>query len=76
MKYAWSNNAGENEDFEWVCNQEGMGIEFKYTALGIPPENGCVEWKIAIIFNGINAMLNGGKFYYLWEMAYLLKLTA
>jgi len=55
-------NAGENQAFEKVCNQEGLGIDFEYTAPGTPQQNGRVERKFATLFNRVRAMLNGGKF--------------
>ena len=74
------NNAGENQAFEWTCNQEWLGIEFEYTAPGTPQQNGHVEWKFATFFKRVHAMLNGGKFSsYLWsglwaEAAMILKI--
>ena len=34
---------------EWVQKQEGMGIEFKYTAPGISQQNEHVKWKFATL---------------------------
>ena len=55
-------NAGENQAFERICKQEGLGIDFEYTAPGTPQQNGCVKRKFATLFNGVCAMLNGGNF--------------
>ena len=55
-------NTGENQAFKKACNQEGLGIDFEYTAPGTPQQNGCVERKFATLFNRVQAMLNGGKF--------------
>ena len=52
-------NAGENVAFEKACKQEGLGMDFKYTAPARPEQNGCVEQKIATLFNQIHAMPNG-----------------
>ena len=41
-------NAGENIDFEMVCKQKGMWMEFEYTTPGTPQKNGGVEQKFAI----------------------------
>ena len=41
--YLHCDNAGENVDFERVCRQEGIGIEFEYTTSGILQQYGCVE---------------------------------
>ena len=61
-------NAGENQAFEWTCDQEGLGIDFEYTAPGTPQQNGHVERKFATLFNRVCAMLNSGKFIaYLWS---------
>ena len=39
-----------------------MGMEFKFTTLGIPQQNSQVEWKFTTLFNQVCAMLNSGKF--------------
>ena len=36
VQYLCCDNARENVDFEWVCNQEGMSMKLKYTAPGSP----------------------------------------
>ena len=56
------NYAGENQAFKKTCSQEGLGINFEYTAPGTPQQNGCIERKFATLFNRVCAMLNGGKF--------------
>ena len=56
------NNAGENQAFQWACNQKGLGIDFEYTAPGILQQNGHIEHKFTTLFNRVHAMLNGGKF--------------
>ena len=60
--YAHCNNAGEKNDFECICKQEGMGIEFENTSPSTPLQNDCVEWKFIILSNRVCVMLNGGKF--------------
>ena len=62
IRYTQCNNARENEDFESICKQEGMGIEFECTAPSMPQQNGHVEHKFTTLFNKVHAMLNGGKF--------------
>ena len=42
VKYLHSDSAGENVDFKQVCKQEGMGMEFEYTAACTPQKNGWV----------------------------------
>ena len=36
VQYMCCNNAKENVDFERVCKQERMGLEFEYIAPGAP----------------------------------------
>ena len=45
-----------------TCNEEGLGIDFEYTAPGMPQQNGHVEHKFATLFNQVCTMLKGGKF--------------
>ena len=45
-----------------ACKQEGLGIQFEYTAPGTPQQNGRVERKFATLFGRVRAMLNGGGF--------------
>ena len=45
------NNAGKNQPFERTCKQEGLGIDFKYTAPGTPQQNGCIKCKFATLFH-------------------------
>ena len=56
------NNAGENQALKQTCNQEGLVINFEYTAPGTPQQNGLIEHKFATLFNWVCALLNGGKF--------------
>ena len=43
-------------------DQEGLAIEFEYTAPGTPQQNGHIKQKFATLFNQICATINGGKF--------------
>ena len=36
VQYLHCNNAGENQAFKKNCKQEVLGIDFKYTAPGMP----------------------------------------
>ena len=45
------NNAGENQALKQTCNQEGLVINFEYTAPGTPQQNGLIEHKFATLFN-------------------------
>ena len=55
-------NAGENQAFERTCKQEGLGLDFEYTAPGTPQQNGHVQSKLTTFFNRVHTILNGGKF--------------
>ena len=39
-------NAGETQAFERICNQEGLVINFEYTAPGTPQQNGYVNGNL------------------------------
>ena len=39
--------------------KEGLGIDFEYTAPGMPQQNGHVKHKFTTPFNWVCAMLNG-----------------
>ena len=62
VQYFCCDNAEENIAFERACKQEGLGNDFEYAAPGMQQQNGCIEWKIATLFNQVHAMLNCGKF--------------
>ena len=61
VQYLCCNNTGENIAFKKACKQEGLGVEFKFTARGMSQQNGCIERKFATLFNWVYAMLNSGK---------------
>ena len=68
LQYLNCNNAGENVAFKKACKQQGLGVDFKCTALGMLQQKGHIKRKFAILFNQFHAMLNGGKFNaYLWN---------
>ena len=52
-------NAGENISFDKLCQKEGTGTVFEYTAPGTPQQNGRVERKFATLFVRVRAMLRG-----------------
>ena len=62
VKYARCVNTEENDYFESFCKQEGMDIQFKYTMPCTPQQNGQVERIFSAPFNGVDDMLNSGKF--------------
>ena len=66
--------AGENVDIIKACKQEGVRINFKYTAPGTPQQNGWVKQKFDTLFNWVCAMLNGKNFFLYYKMAYEPKL--
>ena len=71
VKYLHSDSAGENVDFKQVCKQEGMGMEFKFTASDIPQQNCHVEWKVAILFNHVCPCSTTGNFLLCQEINFL-----
>ena len=50
VKYIMCDCAGENNALDKACKQEGLGIQFEYTAPGTPQQNGRVERKFATYF--------------------------
>ena len=62
VHYLHHNSEGKNVAFEIACKQEVLGVDFEYTAPGMPQQIGHVKQKFATIFNWVHAMLNGGKF--------------
>ena len=63
VRYAYCDNAWENEAFEWLCKQEGMGVKLEYTMSGTLQQNGRVERKFTTLCNQVHAMMNSVKFY-------------
>ena len=57
VKIIRCNNAGDNEKMEEACIEQRMGIKFKYTAVGIPQQNGRVERKFATLYGRIRSMM-------------------
>ena len=51
-----------HQAFKQTCKNNGLGINFKYTAPGIPQQNGHIKHKFATLFNWVHVMLNGSKF--------------
>ena len=62
MKYIQCNGAGENCALDEAYKQEGLGIQFKYTAPGTPHQNDRVERKFATLYGRVRAIINGGGF--------------
>ena len=42
-----------------------MGITYEYTVPSMSHQSGMVEHKFVMLYNRVNAMLNGGKFCFL-----------
>ena len=61
-KYARCDNTGENECFKLGLQTGSNECSFEYTMPDIPQQNGRVKRKFTILFNRVQAMLNGGKF--------------
>ena len=51
VQYLYCDNAGESMAFKKACKQEGLGVDFEYTAPGMPQQNGCEEQKFSTISN-------------------------
>ena len=62
VQYLHCDNGGKYIAFEKTCKQEGLEVDFEYTAPGMPQQNGCIKQKFATLFNQVCEMLNGGKF--------------
>ena len=62
VQYLHCDNAGKNIAFEKACKQEGLQLEFEYTAPGMLQQNDSIEQKFTSLFNQVSAMLNDGKF--------------
>ena len=57
VKAIRGDNSGENNAFEKLCKQEGMGIQFEYTAPNTPQQNGRVERRFPTLYGRTRAML-------------------
>ena len=62
IQYMHCDNADNNVAFKKACKQEGLGVDLRYTAPGMPQQMGHVEQKFTTLFNKVLAVLNGGKF--------------
>ena len=46
VQYLHCDNAGENQALKKKnCKQEGLGVDFEYTAPGMPQQNGCIPYS-------------------------------
>ena len=62
VQFLCCDNTGENVAFERVYKQEGLEVDFEYTAPGMPQQSGQIEQNFATLFNQVYAMLNSGEF--------------
>jgi hypothetical protein len=51
-------NSGENKVLQSMCEKEGLGIIFEYTAPGTPQQNGVVERAFPTLLGRGKAMMN------------------
>ena len=61
-RYIYHGNADENEVFEKLRKQEGLGVKFAYTMPNTSQQNGQVKQKFATLYSQTEIMLNGGRF--------------
>ena len=61
VQYLCYDNAGENQAFKKTCQQEGLGIDFEFTALGTPQQTRCIKCMFATLFNLVCTMLKSSK---------------
>ena len=56
VKCTHCDNAGENKSLEKDCSDDGLGIQFEWTAPGTPQQNGRVERKFNTLCGRTRAM--------------------
>jgi hypothetical protein len=61
VKLLRCDNARENMSAAKLCQDEGLGINFEYTAPNTQQHNGRGEKKFASLFGRMRSMLNGAK---------------
>ena len=62
VNFVRCDNAGENMSLKQACEQEGLGIEFEFTAPGTPQQNGVVERAFPTVMGRARAMMNVAGF--------------
>jgi Reverse transcriptase (RNA-dependent DNA polymerase) len=62
IKYMRCDNSGENVKLSEQCQQQGLGIQFEFSAPGTPQQNGVVERAFATLFGRVRAMMNHARF--------------
>jgi len=61
VKFIRCDNAGDNLSFQCDAKEEGLGLQFEFTARKTPQQNGRVERKFATLFGHVRSMLNNMK---------------
>ena len=61
-RFVRCDNAGENYAFKRMCENEGIGIQFEFTAVETPQHNGRVERKFASLYAKVRAVMNEAGF--------------
>ena len=56
------NNAGENFKFKKLLEEEGLGVQFEFSAPYTPQQNGSVECSFVTSFGRTRAMMNYAGF--------------
>ena len=46
---------------EKLCVEEGLGVEFEYTVVNTPQQNGKVERKFAMFYGRVRAMMTAAR---------------
>jgi len=58
VKYIRCDNAGENQSLKQQCDQEGLGVNFEFTARATPQHNGRIERMFQTLCGRVKSMLN------------------
>ncbi len=58
VKKICCDNSSENIAFQVAVKEEGLGLNFEFTAHQTPQQNGRIERKFATLFGRVRSMLN------------------
>jgi len=64
-----ADNAGENQVLERLLKQEGLGVNFEYSAPNTPQQNGQVERRFATLYGRVRDKLKSVDTKKLWAKA-------
>ena len=64
VKFIRCDNAGENMSLQKRCDKGGLGIQFEFTAVRTPEQNGRVERLYQTLYGRVRATLRGAKIGY------------